>query len=74
MRAKGHVEPASVARDLPPLVAVIRKHGLEVPMVTTEIADADTPFTGGHSEDVRGARHTQLPFRRVQVGREQTLR
>ena len=44
LRKGGHVEPASVAKDLPPLVATIRKHGLEVPMVTTDIADADTPF------------------------------
>jgi sugar phosphate isomerase/epimerase len=44
LRKGGHVEPATVARDLPPLVAAIRKHGLEVPMVTTDIADADTPF------------------------------
>ena len=38
------MEPASVAKDLPPLVATLRKHSLEVPMVTTDIADADTPF------------------------------
>ena len=44
LRKGGHVEPAGVARDLPPLVAAIRKQGLEVPMVTTDIADADTPF------------------------------
>jgi L-ribulose-5-phosphate 3-epimerase len=44
VRKGGHVEPASVARDLPTLVALLRKHGLEVPMVTTDIADADTPF------------------------------
>jgi sugar phosphate isomerase/epimerase len=44
LRKGGHVEPASVARDLPPLVAAIRKQGLEVPMVTTDIADAGTPF------------------------------
>ncbi len=44
LRKGGHVEPASVAKDLPPLVATLRKHGLEVPMVTTDIADADTPF------------------------------
>ncbi len=25
-------------------MATLRKHGLEVPMVTTDIADADTPF------------------------------
>jgi len=45
LRAGGHVEPAAVAKDLPALVALIRKHGLEVPMVTTGIADADTPYT-----------------------------
>ena len=44
VRKGGHVEPASVAKDLPPLVATLRKHALEVPMVTTDIADADTPF------------------------------
>ncbi len=45
VRKGGHVEPANVARDLPPLVAIIRKHGLEVTMVTTDVADADTPYT-----------------------------
>jgi len=45
VRAKGHIEPAMVAKDLPPLVAAIRKNGLEVPMVTTDVADAETPFT-----------------------------
>ncbi len=44
VRARGHVEPATVAKDLPPLVAILRKHGLEVPMVTTDIADAGTQF------------------------------
>ena len=43
-RKGGHVEPASVARDLPPLVKVIRAQGLEVPMITTDIADTETPF------------------------------
>jgi sugar phosphate isomerase/epimerase len=37
-----------VARDLPPLAAAIRKQGLDVSMVTTDIADADTPL----AEDV----------------------
>jgi len=45
VRKGGHVEPANVARDLPPLVALIRKHGLEVAMVTTDVADAETPYT-----------------------------
>ena len=43
-RKGGHVEPASVATGLPALVKSIRAHGLEVPMITTDIADADTPF------------------------------
>jgi len=43
-RKGGHVEPAAVAKDLPALVRTIRAHGLEVPMITTDIADADTPF------------------------------
>jgi sugar phosphate isomerase/epimerase len=44
-RKGGHVEPASVAKDLPALVNAIRAAGLAVPMITTDIADADTPFT-----------------------------
>jgi sugar phosphate isomerase/epimerase len=43
VRAGGHVEPERVAADLPPLVALIRQHGLAVPMVTTDIVDASTP-------------------------------
>ena len=43
-RKGGHVEPATVGKDLPALVKIIRDHGLEVPMVTTDIADAETPF------------------------------
>jgi len=44
VRAKGHVEPARVRQDLPPLVKILRDHGLEVPMLTTDIVDAETPF------------------------------
>jgi sugar phosphate isomerase/epimerase len=44
VRKGGHVEPARVKEDLPGLVALIRQHGLEVPMLTTDIADASTPF------------------------------
>ncbi len=43
VRAGGHVEPARVAEDLPPLVSLIRKHGLEVPMVTADIVDTSSP-------------------------------
>jgi sugar phosphate isomerase/epimerase len=43
VRAGGHVEPARAAEDLPPLVALLRQHGLEIPMVTTDIVDATSP-------------------------------
>lgn len=45
VRKGGHVEPDRVRQDLPPLVATIRKVGLDVPMITTDIVDADTPCT-----------------------------
>src|SRR6266550_3847753 len=48
VRKGGHVEPERVRQDLPSLVAAIRSHGLEVPMLTTDIVDAETP----HAEDV----------------------
>jgi sugar phosphate isomerase/epimerase len=41
---QGHVLPERVARDLPPFVAAIRKHGLDVSAITPSIADADTPY------------------------------
>jgi sugar phosphate isomerase/epimerase len=44
VRKGGHVAPERVRQDLPGLVAAIRQHGLEVPMVTTDILDAETPF------------------------------
>jgi sugar phosphate isomerase/epimerase len=48
VRKRGHVEPERVRQDLPGLVAIIRRHGLEVPMITTDIVDAESP----HAEDV----------------------
>jgi sugar phosphate isomerase/epimerase len=44
VRKDGHVEPERVAQDLPPLVAAIRARSLEVPMITTDISDAGTPY------------------------------
>ena len=44
VRKGGHVEPSRVKQDLPRLVAIIRQHGLEVPMLTTDIADTSTPY------------------------------
>ncbi len=48
VREGGHVEPARVAQDLPPLVKLLRNHDLEVPMITSGILDTSTP----HTEDV----------------------
>ena len=48
VRAGGHVDPATVAQDLPKLVSLIRARGLEVPMITTDIVDDTSP----HAEDV----------------------
>ena len=48
VRADGHVEPERVAKDLPALVKIVRAHGLETPMITTGIADGDTP----HAQDI----------------------
>ena len=47
VRSGGHVQPERVSEDLPPLVAIIREHGLDVPMVTTDIVDAGTPHLRG---------------------------
>jgi sugar phosphate isomerase/epimerase len=42
VRPGGHIDPTRVAQDLPPFVEGIRKEGLTVPMITTEIlSDAD---------------------------------
>jgi L-ribulose-5-phosphate 3-epimerase len=60
LRYGGYVEPSTVARDLPPLVAILRKRGLQVPMVTTGIADAETPFTEDILKAASQARHSQL--------------
>jgi sugar phosphate isomerase/epimerase len=48
VRKRGHVELERVRQDLPGLVAIIRGHGLEVPMITTDIVDAESP----HAEDI----------------------
>ncbi len=43
VRKGGHIEPEHVTEELPKLVKMIRQRGLEVPMLTTDIVDADTP-------------------------------
>jgi hypothetical protein len=44
VREGGHVEPARVKQDLPPLIKLLHAAGLETPMVTAGIIDATTPF------------------------------
>jgi L-ribulose-5-phosphate 3-epimerase len=45
VRKGGHVAPERVAEDLPVAVAAIRKAGLEVPMIVTDITDPNHPAT-----------------------------
>ena len=45
VRKGGHVLPENAKRDLPIAVAQIRDAGLEVPMITTGITEADDPVT-----------------------------
>ena len=45
VRRGGHVEPERVEQDLPPAVEAIRRAGLDIPMISTDIVDADNPLT-----------------------------
>lgn len=42
-RAKGHVLPERAAEDLPRAVETVRSHGVQVPMITTELLSASHP-------------------------------
>jgi sugar phosphate isomerase/epimerase len=70
VRKGGHVAPERVRQDLPGLVATIRQHGLEVPMVTTDILDAETPL----AEDIvrtaaeLGIRHYRFGGFKLEAG------
>ena len=44
VRKGGHVAPERVEQDLPKAVEVIRKAGLTVPMITTDIVDVRSPY------------------------------
>jgi len=44
VRRGGHVLPERVKEDLPKAVETIRKAGLEVPMITAGIVDAQSPY------------------------------
>ena len=48
VREGGHVEPARVQEDLPKVAKIVRKAGLDIPMITAGIVDADSP----HAEDI----------------------
>src|SRR5262245_18977063 len=48
VRKGGHIEPARVRQDLPKLFSTILRQGLEVPMITTDIVDSQSP----HAEDI----------------------
>lgn len=45
VRSKGHVLPERVEEDLPKAVEAVRKAGLNVYTLTTEITDAEDPYT-----------------------------
>src|ERR1039457_1787242 len=45
VRKGGHIEPSRAAEELPRAVETIRKAGLEVPMVTTDIVTAQSEHT-----------------------------
>ena len=62
VRKGGHVEPENVKEDLPYVVKAIRRAGIEVPMITTKITDADDPL----SEQILGmAADSGIPYYRM---------
>ena len=48
VRQGGHVEPERVQDDLPKVAKIVRNAGLDIPMITAGIVDADSP----HAEDI----------------------
>jgi sugar phosphate isomerase/epimerase len=63
VRKGGHIEPDVAAQELPKLVKIIRAHNLEVPMITTDIVDAESPY----AENVLRAMH-ELGIRNYRWG------
>jgi sugar phosphate isomerase/epimerase len=51
VRRGGHVEPENVERDLPRCLELTRQAGLAAPMITTSIADVESP----HAERILAA-------------------
>jgi len=64
VRPGGHVLPENVEVDLPKAVEEVRKAGLEVPMITTAIRDADDPLTKPVLEAAAGLgiRHYRMGY------------
>ena len=69
VRTGGHVDPARAAESLPPLVSLIRQHGLEVPMVTTDIVDAASPNARTVLKTLAELGHSLLPLGRLPIRR-----
>ena len=58
VREGGHVEPERVQEDLPKVAKIVRAAGLEIPMITAGIVDADSP----HAEAIiRTASEAGIP-------------
>ncbi|MGA2077316.1 MAG: sugar phosphate isomerase/epimerase family protein [Terriglobia bacterium] len=58
VREGGHVLPARVKEDLPKVATIVRKAGLDIPMITAGIEDIHSP----HAEDIlRAASEVGIP-------------
>ncbi len=58
VREGGHVLPERVKEDLPKVAAIVRKAGLDIPMITAGIEDIHSP----HAEDIlRAAGEVGIP-------------
>jgi L-ribulose-5-phosphate 3-epimerase len=44
VREGGHVEPGRVREDLPKVAEIVRKAGLDIPMITAGIVDTNSPY------------------------------
>ena len=44
LRKDGHIEPERAEQDLPKVAAILQKAGLEFPMITAGIIDANSPY------------------------------
>jgi sugar phosphate isomerase/epimerase len=63
VRKGGHIEPNVVRPELEKLVKILQSHNLAVPMITTDIVDADSPY----AEDVLRSMH-ELGIRNYRWG------